>query len=129
MYSDPVYSQSARNVCILCILCILCIQIPGVYAALFEKVVACVCVCECELDATGVALSQIDKRSPCGTIRCQASDWSRKCVLTGEMCLSTEMRADGRDVSLHNTRWQCLKASSKEEQVGVTRCAKENEIN
>ena len=69
---------------------ILCIQIPGVYAALFEKVVACVCVCECELDATGVALSQIDKRSPCGTIRCQASDWSRKCVLTGEMCLSTE---------------------------------------
>ena len=85
-----VYSQSVRDVCILCILCILCIQIPGVYAALFEKVVACVCVCECELDATGVALSQIDKRSPCGTIRCKASDWSRKCVLTGEMCLSTE---------------------------------------
>ena len=27
---------------------ILCIQIPGVYAALFEKVDACVCVCECE---------------------------------------------------------------------------------
>ena len=26
----------------------LCIQIPGVYAALFEKVVVCVCVCECE---------------------------------------------------------------------------------
>ena len=39
---DSVYSQSAREVCILCI------QIPGVYAALFEKVVACVCVCECE---------------------------------------------------------------------------------
>ena len=71
----------------------LCIQIPGVYAALFEKVVACVCVCECELDAAGAALSQIDKRSPCGTIRCQASDWSRKCVLTGEMCLSTEAQA------------------------------------
>jgi hypothetical protein len=29
----------------------------------------------------------------------------------------------------HNMRWQCLKASSKEEQVWVTRCAKENEIN
>ena len=26
----------------------------------------------------------------CGTIRCQASDWSRKCVLTDEMSLSTE---------------------------------------
>ena len=60
MYSDSVYSQSARDVCILCILCI---QIPGVYAALFEKVVACVCVCECELDATGVALSQTDKHN------------------------------------------------------------------
>ena len=35
MYSDPVYSQSARDVCILCILCI---QIPGVYAALFDAI-------------------------------------------------------------------------------------------
>ncbi len=77
----------ARDACILCILCILyilCIQIPGVYAALFDAIGrgrACggarcvsqknltrVCVCECELDATDVALSQIDKRSPCDVI-------------------------------------------------------------
>ena len=74
------------------------------------------CVCECELDATGVALSQIDKHN----MRHHSMPIKR---------LVAEMRADGRDVSLHNTRWQCLKASSKEEQVGVTRCAKENEIN
>ena len=28
----------ARDACILCILCILCIQIPGVYAALFDAI-------------------------------------------------------------------------------------------
>ena len=55
--------------------------------------------------------------------------------------LVAEMRADGRDVSLRRNaclRARCLspqhalavsQASSKEEQVGVTRCAKENEIN
>ena len=38
-----VFSIRARGV-----YSILCIQIPGVYAALFEKVVARVCVCGCE---------------------------------------------------------------------------------
>ena len=28
----------ARDACILCILCILCVQIPGVYAALFDAI-------------------------------------------------------------------------------------------
>ena len=58
------------------------------YAALFEKVVACVCVCECELDAAGAALSQIDKHN----MRHYSMPSKR---------LVAEMRADGRDVSLH----------------------------
>ena len=39
----------------------LCIQIPGVYAALFEKVVGCVWVCECELDAAGYGIFNIER--------------------------------------------------------------------
>jgi hypothetical protein len=53
------------------------------YAALVEKVVACVCVCECELEATGVALSQTDKHN-------MRHYSSRKRVLTRERCLSAE---------------------------------------
>ena len=81
-------------------------------------------VAECELDAPVLPvlpvaygmrlLQQITRAAPEAFYQCV-------CVY--------EMRADGRDVSLHTTRWQCLKASSKEEQVGVTRCARENEIN
>jgi hypothetical protein len=100
-------------------------------------------VCECEFDATGVALSQTDKHN-------MRHYSSRKRVLTREMCLSTENIRNAllarqtqekeripRDKrSLHGRHYrepqhalQCLKASSKEEQVGVTQCARENEIN
>ena len=57
------------------------------------------CLCECEFDAAGAALSQIDKHN----MRHYSMPSKR---------LVAEMRADGRDVSLHRKHTEGLTRST-----------------
>ena len=47
-------------------------------------------MCECELDVAGVAQHGNQQAQSAARFEAIGIDWSRKRVLTGEMCLSTE---------------------------------------
>ena len=57
-----------------------------------EAFYQCVCVFSIRLGSACIRARCVYSESAriCGTIRRHASDWSRKCVLTGERCLSAE---------------------------------------
>jgi hypothetical protein len=68
-------------------------KLTSKYAALFERLPS----------------TEINKRI-CGTIRCQGSDWSRKCVLTRDSVSPQKRRLKRSPCDVisesHNTRWQ-----------------------